>query len=188
MKILKFLLILLVVVGLVWLVASLMGPKDYRVVRSAIVHANDSITHDYISHFEKWGAWSPWKEMDPEAKYSITGTDGTVGAVHNWEGEVTGKGSMTLTEVTPNSIQYDLAFVAPWESKSSGGFTLENAGNNQTKVTWTDQGDIPFSQRAMFMVMNMEKMMGPQFKRGLFKIDSLASYDQNTMILEQGAQ
>ena len=95
---------------------------------------------------------------------------------------------MTWTEITPSSVKYDLAFVEPWESKSSGGFNIEPAGENKTKVTWYDEGDIPFTNRAMFMMMDMDNMMGPQFERGLFKIDSLATIDQNTMKLNESQE
>lgn len=185
MKILRFLFIFLFILGLAWLMISILGPKEYKVKRSMIVNANDSIAHAYISNFSKWKVWSPWAEMDPSAKYNITGQDGMAGAVQSWDGEKTGKGSMTLTEVEPSLVKYDLAMVEPFESESMGFFELENAGENKTKVTWTDMGDIPFLQRAIFTFMSMEKMMGPQFERGLFKIDSVASYDQNTILLKQ---
>ncbi len=185
MKILKFLFILLVVLVAAWLIASLMGPKDYRVERSMVIKANDSLTFTYISKFANWDKWSPWKEKDPMMKIKIEGEDGTVGAVNSWSDgnpEVSGTGSMTLSEVTPNSkVTYDLKFTEPWEMQSKGGFDLEPYGENQTKVTWYDEGDIPFAQRAMMLFMDLDAMMGPDFERGLFKIDSLASLDQNAL-------
>ncbi len=178
MKILKYLAIIIVLMVVAWLVASMLGPKTYKVERTAIINANDSITHSYLAHFQKWPAWSPWNELDPKAHYSIAGVDGTKGAAHTWEGEITGNGTMTWTEVTPSSLKYDLVFVKPWQSKSSGGFTIQKIDDSKTKVSWYDTGDLPFNQRAFMLIMSMDKFMGPQFERGLFKIDSLAKIDQ----------
>ncbi len=185
MKILKILLLIAVVIFFTGLVIALMAPKKYSVERSAIIHANDSITHYYISNFQAWEKWSPWNEMDPSAQYSYAGLDGAVGASQSWEGDKTGTGSMTWTTVTPNNLAYEMAMVKPFPSASKGMFTLENVGQNQTKVTWQDGADISFGQRPIYYVMSMEKMLGPQFERGLFKMDSLATIAQNTMILNQ---
>lgn len=185
MKILKFIAILIAILIGVALIAALMGPKNYHVERSKIINANDSITFNYVSKFGNWGGWSPWAEKDPNMKIKIEGQDGTVGAVNSWSDgnpDVSGTGSMTLTEVTPNSkVGYDLQFTEPMVMQSKGGFSLEAIAPNKTKVTWHDEGDIPFMQRAFMLFMDLDAMMGPDFERGLTKIDSLATIDQNIL-------
>lgn len=185
MKILKFFLILIGILLLAAVIVMFTGAKDYNVSRSLVINSNDSIVFSYVSKFDNWAAWSPWKEMDPETHYSIAGQDGTVGAVHSWEGgnpEVTGTGSMKMTEIVPNrTVTYDLHFTKPQEMSSVGGFTLEPAGENKTKVTWYDKGDISMMQRPFMLFFDLDKMIGDSFERGLFKIDSLATIAQNTV-------
>jgi hypothetical protein len=185
MKILKILLVLIAIIAIAFIVLMQTGAKDYKVSRSLVINANDSIVFEHIHKFQNWDAWSPWKEMDPTAHYSIAGNDGTVGAEHSWSGgnpEITGTGSMKMTEVVPRSkVQYDLHFTKPQEMSSVGGFELEPAGENKTKLTWYDQGDIPAMQRPFMIFFDLEEMIGSSFERGLFKIDSLATISQNAM-------
>lgn len=179
MKLLKILLGIILALVVIFLVLSATGPKNYKVERSALIKANDSIVYSFIGKFSNWASWSPWNEKDPGVTYTLDGEDGKVGTTYSWTGgnpDITGTGSMKVIEATPGkSFKYQLAFTEPWEMSSQGGFIIEAQDSSQTKITWIDEGDIPFSQRAMMHFMNLDKMMGPDFERGLFKIDSIIS-------------
>jgi uncharacterized protein YndB with AHSA1/START domain len=176
MKIIKKILIVLAVfVGLVMIYAAF-APDSYIVERSRTINAPINVVFEKVAYFKNWDSWSPWKEKDQTSSYAIDGTDGTVGAKYSWTGdpEKTGKGSMTVTEYAANKkFAYDLSFTEPWEMSSKGYFTVEDEGG-KTKLTWADEGDIPFMQRPMMLFFDLDAMMGPDFERGLFKIDSLS--------------
>lgn len=182
MKFLKFLLAIIGIILLIGLILVFTGAKDYRISRTIEVNASDSITFDYVSKFSNWQQWSPWKEQDPAAQYSIDGEDGTVGALYKWYGgnpDITGSGSMKVTTMEANSkMEYDLHFTEPREMKSRGGFTIEPLEVAKTKLTWYDEGDIPALQRPFMIFIDLEEMIGNSFERGLFKIDSLATISQ----------
>ncbi len=188
MKILKVLLGIVVIVLLIGLVLSLVGPKNYKVERSKVIDAPASIVFNQFGKFSHWDAWSPWKEKDPSAQYKVEGEDGTVGAKYSWFGgqpDITGTGSMVIKEVLPNQkMIYDLAFSEPWEMQSTGGFIIEAIDSNRTKLSWHDEGDIPFGQRAIMTFMNLDEMMGPDFERGLDKIDSMSHIEMGAMMIE----
>ena len=182
MKILKFLLYLIGLLLLVAIIATLLGPKNYSVDRHMIIKANDSIVYSYVAKFNNWDSWSPWKEMDPSATYNITGEDGAVGTIQNWEGEKSGAGSMEILEAVPFSkIKHKLSFTAPREDVATTIFTIEAQGEERSKLNWHMEGDIGVMGRAYMLFNSMDEMIGPDFERGLFKIDSLASMDQNAV-------
>jgi len=174
MKILKKLSIVLIALVALFFILNLVGPTNYKVERSKTIDAPIEIVYEQISLFNNWDAWSPWKEKDASATYTLDGEDGKVGTRYAWSGdpESTGEGSMTVNENRANKkFGYDLAFTAPWEMSSKGYFNFSEA-NNKTTVNWVDEGDIPFMQRGMMLFMDLDGMMGPEFERGLEKIDS----------------
>jgi hypothetical protein len=178
MKALKIILYSVAGLVLLFVVLGLFGPKTYHFERSKVVNAPADIIWEELSHFNNWPKWSPWQEKDPGVKNTYEGTDGTVGAVMKWEGDKkkTGTGQMVITALEPNKkISYDLSFIVPWTMSSKGYFALEEDANKQTKVTWADEGNIPFIQRPMMFFASMDKFLGPDFERGLVKIDSLAA-------------
>lgn len=181
MKFLKRLLILIVALVVIYCIMGLFGPSDYKVERTKEINAPIEVVFEQVSKFNNWDGWSPWKEKDSTASYTIAGEDGMVGTKYEWTGnpEITGKGSMTVTEMELNKkFGYDLEFTEPWQMKSKGHFELSTTGESTT-ISWVDAGDIPFMQRPMMLFMDLDEMMGPDFERGLFKIDSLSQIAAN---------
>ncbi len=173
MKILKGIGVVIVLLIAIYVVLGFVGPSDYRVERSIEIEADASIVFDQTTKFANWAAWSPWAAADPGAKYTLENDEQVVGAVNNWDGEISGKGSMTITEIVPNEkMVYSLEFVEPWVMSSVGGFDYTSE-NGKVKVLWYDEGNIPFSQRPMMLFMDLEEMMGPQFEEGLANIKEI---------------
>ena len=176
MKNLKNFFIALGILAILYVVVALFSPGNYKVERSRIIHTPANFVWNHISTFEMWNAWSPWQEMDRNAKYQFDGTSGTVGAKVSWDGnrENVGVGSMVINELETNKkIGYDLNFTEPWVSSSKGTVTLMDY-KDSTQITWVDQGDFSFLQRPMMLFFDFDEMLGKDFNRGLFKIDSLS--------------
>lgn len=181
MKFLKKLLIVLIAIAVVYCVVGLFAPSDYKVERTREINAPAEVVFEQVSKFSNWDSWSPWKEKDSTASYTVTGEDGTVGAKYEWTGnpDVTGKGSMTVTQFIANEkFAYDLEFTEPMQMSSKGYFQLNSTGETTT-INWVDEGEFPFMQRTMMLFMDLDEMMGPDFERGLFKIDSLSQIAAN---------
>jgi hypothetical protein len=144
-------------------------PDDYRVSRSILISAPAEAVFDEVDDLHRWNDWSPWIELDPSAKISFAGPERGKGAEFRWDGNAKmGAGSMTILDSRPpESVQMKLAFTRPMEDSSLVDFAFQPAGE-QTQVTWTMSGRHPnFIGKACCFVMNMDKMIGGDFERGL---------------------
>ena len=101
-------------------------------------------------------------------KQSYEGAPAGVGAVYTWVGNrQVGEGRMTITESRPDElIRIRLDFIKPLPGTSTAEFTFRPQGN-QTAVTWSMHGTNNFMAKAIHLVMNMDRMIGGQFDRGL---------------------
>jgi hypothetical protein len=80
---------------------------------------------------------------------------------------------MTITESRPSDlIRIDLEFFKPFAGNSIADFTFKPEGN-QTVATWTMTGTNNFMAKAIHLFMNMDKMIGGQFEKGLASMKSL---------------
>jgi hypothetical protein len=85
-----------------------------------------------------------------------------------------GEGRMTITESRPSDlIRIKLEFFQPFAGTSIAEFTFK-PGGNQTAVTWSMAGENNFMAKAIHLFMNMEKMIGGQFEKGLAQMKSVA--------------
>lgn len=168
----------ILVAGAVFLVVLLaiiaMQPKDYQVSRTATMAAEPAVIFDQINDFHKWIAWSPWQKLDPNAKNTFEGPSAGKGAIFKWEGNSQiGQGQMTLKESKPNErILIDLEFIKPMAGKSLTEFTFKPVTGG-TEVTWSMSGENNFVGKAICLVMNMDKAVGPAFKEGLDSIKKI---------------
>jgi len=161
---------LVLLIILVVVVLGLIAPRNYHVERSIGINAPQELVFRQVQYWKNWTAWSPWAEHDSTMKVTVEGIDGRDGSVYHWEGDpkITGSGEMTNTGVTPNEkMTYHLHFMVPWESESDGHVEVEKISEDSTKATWAFYGDYPFPWNAMLLFMPMEKMMGPNFERGM---------------------
>jgi len=173
MKALKGIGIVIVVLIVIYIILGFFGPADYRVERSIKIKSTPKAVFAQTTKFANWAAWSPWAAADPKAKYSIENDNQTVGAKMGWDGEISGKGFMIITELISNEkMVYELTFTEPWVMSSVGGFNYTQEGD-VVNLEWYDEGNIPFSQRPMMFFMDLEEMMGPQFEEGLKNIKEI---------------
>ena len=155
-----------VVVGFVIVVA--MQPADFRIERSATVAAPPSAVFEEVNDLHRWTAWSPWEKLDPALKRTYEGAPAGVGAIYSWSGNKEGgEGRMTITDSRPSDwIRLKLEFLRPFKATNTSEFTFKPEGN-QTRVTWSMTGRNGFISKAFCLVMNMDKMIGRDFEKGL---------------------
>jgi len=165
--------------GLILVVATLaaviaMQPSDYRIERSATMSAPASAPFEQVNDFHNWEAWSPWLEADPEAQVTFEGPPSGPSAIYRWAGnDNVGSGSMTLLESRPNElIRIQLEFLKPFPNACTAQFTFKPEGD-QTVVTWSMYGKNGLTGKAIHLFMNMDKMVGEQFDKGLTKMKAV---------------
>jgi uncharacterized protein YndB with AHSA1/START domain len=170
----KKILLILAAVVVVLLVVIAMRPADFSVSRSATVNAPPAAVFAQVNDFRKWEAWSPWLKMDPNTKVTFEGPAEGKGAKYAWVSEKTGEGNMTILESQPNErILIDLIFVKPFAADNDVEFTFKPEGDG-TAVTWTMMGKNNFMGKAFGLFMDVEKMVGSDFEKGLADIKTAA--------------
>ncbi len=174
MKFLKYLLYLIGLLIVIAVILGLVGPKTFDVSRTAVVPGTPAQVWPYISSLQKSQLWSPWAEKDTNMVVEYTGTEGTVGSKSNWSGNKSvGKGSQTISVLEPNAFaESKLEFLEPWTSEATAYMRLRDTTGG-THVTWGLKGENGFVSRIFASLMSMDKMMAPDFERGLSKLTSL---------------
>jgi len=176
MKLLKILGFAILSIVIIFLGLGLIAPKDYFVERSIMIDAPIDVVFEQVKYWENWSAWSPWAEHDSTMTVTVEGVDGTVGSKYVWVGdeEITGTGEMTNTGITDNKvINYHLHFLKPWESESEGYLKVQEV-DGKTRAMWGFYGDMKFPWNVFLLFQSMEKMMAPDFDRGLVLLKEIA--------------
>lgn len=171
----KKVLLFLVVVVAVLLVVIQSRPGTFHVERSATIAAPASVVYAQLSNFHAWHDWSPWEKLDPAMKTDFSGPESGVGASYHWVGnDKVGEGRMTIKEAQPDQkVGIALDFIKPFAANNDCSFTLSPEGAG-TKVTWAMDGKQTFISKAMCMITPMDKMIGPDFERGLTSLGNVA--------------
>ena len=172
MKLLKMLLLAVVVLGVALVGGSLFLPATTHVERSATIDAPPSEVFATLDSFEHFSKWSPWAEMDPNAKYTYTGPASGVGARMAWVGnQSVGSGSQEILESVPHTrIVNALDFGG---SKAKATYLLAPDGTG-TRVTWSldsEHGYNPINR--WFGALALDKMIGRDYEKGLAKLKAL---------------
>jgi hypothetical protein len=171
----KKILIGLAIVVVVLAIFIALQPSHYRVERSATMNAPASVVFAQVNDFHKWNAWSPWAKLDPAMKQTFEGAPAGNGAVYTWAGNKdVGEGHMTIIDSHPSDlIKIKLEFIKPFAATNATDFTFKPQGN-QTAVTWTMSGDNNFIGKAFSLFMNMDKVVGGDFEKGLAQMKAVA--------------
>jgi len=171
--VLKKILIALTVIVVVFIVIVALQPSDFRVARSATISAPPPAVFAQVNDFHKWEAWNPWGKIDPAMKQTYEGAPAGPGAIYTWSGNnEVGEGRMTITDSRPSElIRVKLEFFKPFAATNTAEFAFKPEGN-QTLVTWSMFGEKNFMAKAVHLVMNMDKMIGGQFEKGLADMKS----------------
>jgi len=169
-----------IVIGLVVVGAGVAGvvatrPPEFRVVRSTTIAAPAPVIFAQVNDFHRWDAWNPWAKVDPAMKQTYEGAPAGVGAVYTWAGNrEAGEGRMTIIESRPSDlIRVRLEFLKPFAGTSIATFTFKPEGAG-TLVTWSMAGENNFIAKAVHLVMDMDKMIGGNFEKGLAQMKTVA--------------
>ncbi|MEO8005653.1 MAG: SRPBCC family protein [Betaproteobacteria bacterium] len=108
-------------------------------------------------------------------KVTFTGPPAGVGAGYEWFGnKEVGEGRLGIIESRPSDlVRLKLEFLKPFTATNTAEFTFKPEGNG-TVVTWSMFGNKSFISKVMGLVMNMDKMVGGQFEKGLADMKATA--------------
>ncbi|WP_009962085.1 SRPBCC family protein [Verrucomicrobium spinosum] len=163
----KIILALVLIVG-IFFVAAAFQPKDFSITRATTIEAPSTTVFDQVNDFHKWEAWSPWAKLDPQMKHTFEGPASGTGSSYAWVGNnQVGEGRMTILESRPGElVKIKLEFIKPFAATNTAEFTFKSEGS-KTAVDWTMLGEKNLMSKAFGLVMNMDKMIGGDFEKGL---------------------
>lgn len=166
--VLLYILVIILLLILVLVIFAMTKPNEFAIRRSISIHAPAEKVYALIADFREWPKWSPWEKLDPGMKKTLSGADMSKGAIYEWEGnKQVGAGRMEIIEALPSSrIAIKLSFFRPFKAENKTLFTLVPAGDG-TNVSWEMSGVNNLTLKIMGIVMNMDKMVGRDFEKGL---------------------
>lgn len=169
--------ILLGLTGVLLALAAIVAVQspDFKITRETVVQAPAEAVFAQVNDFHLWQAWSPWAKMDPQAKNVFSGPPSGRGATFSWDGNnQVGAGTMVISDSQPPSrILIQLEFSKPFAGSNIAEFTFVPEGPEATKVTWTMTGRRNFLTGFICLFLNMDKMVGGEFEKGLAQIKSI---------------
>lgn len=171
----------LVLLGLIFLIVliSFFLPSTYHVQRSTTIQTNASVPYSLVKDYREWDKWSPWHELDTAMKKTYSETSGEEGSWYTWDSENSqaGKGKITLVKLIPDQyIENAMEFDGMGVSTASYKFEPEGDG---VKVTWSldcEGKGMPWYLivPSKYFNMMMDRMVGPDFEKGLAKLKTLS--------------
>lgn len=145
-----------------------------HVERSANIDAPPATVFALVNSFRQFDKWSPWADKDPAMKVVRSGPEYGVGAHYAWagNGEV-GAGSQEIVASVPNrEVTLELHF-SGFDGISESIFTIAPQDQG-SRITWaldSRLGDNPINR---YFGLFMDKMVGPDYVRGLARLKALA--------------
>ncbi|HEY8210025.1 MAG TPA: SRPBCC family protein [Myxococcaceae bacterium] len=172
--------VLLGILGLLVLAigAAFLMPSRWHVEKSVMVKAKPEVLYASVADLKQWGNWAGWNNAaDPTVKWDFSGAAMGQGAVMSWKGEKMGSGTITLVKADPQTgVMYEMK-MEEMQTPSTGVIALVPDGDD-TRVTWTNDGDFGAFLPGRYFVGFMEKSLGQHFEEGLNRLKANAEKAQ----------
>ena len=176
-KIIGIVLTLVIAIG--FLVPQLFLSRSFAMDRGTVIAAPMETVHATVADFTTWKDWTVWnKAADPTVEYTYTGEPNTVGHSMAWTAEKLGDGKLTLTNIESGRIAYDMVFDG--QDPAQGAMTLEPAkgASGGTSVRWEFSGTMEGMPYKRYFGLLMDRMVGPDFEKGLAGLKALVESKQ----------
>jgi len=149
---------------------------DFKISRQIVVNVPAPVVYAHVNDFHLWQDWSPWAKLDPQAKNTFGGPMSGTGAIFSWDGnDQVGTGTMIIVDSSaPTFVSIRLEFLKPFKATNHAEFSFVPEGDGATRVMWTMTGQQNFFMRFICLFMNMDKMVGGEFEKGLTQLKSIA--------------
>ena len=190
MKALKIIGIILLVIALALtgFIMSLNGEGNLE--RSIIVNAPAEKVFMVVNDFGYAKDWSPWLQIDPDAKYVYSENTSGLGAKYSWESDndQVGNGRQEIIESIPNELVNTRMAFGDMLGDYTAAFKL-TAAEGGTEVTWTlvskaSNGGV---MEKFFVDYISDNVIGPTYEEGLKELKKFIEGlpDPKPMLIQQ---
>src|SRR5689334_20650360 len=153
-------------------------PDTIHIERSLVMKGTPAQVFPYANDFTKFTTWIPWTELDPNQKTEFSSPPTGPGAWYTWSGNKdVGSGRMELISASPDAVVHQLNFIEPFESQAKATLSMKPVGGDKVEVTWAFDQDANYGSKVMSVFMDMDKMLGPDFEKGLGNLQKLVEAD-----------
>lgn len=145
-----------------------------KIEKSTEIKRSSQVVFDYLKYTRNQDNFSVWNMADPEMKKEQRGTDGQVGFVYRWDSrnKNVGAGEQETTAIIPGKrIDSDIRFFRPMKNTGKTSFIIDDAGNEQTFVTWIF--DSPSKFPMVLLAPIFKKMLGKDLEKGLANLKKI---------------
>jgi uncharacterized protein YndB with AHSA1/START domain len=173
MRFIRFLLIGLVVLIALLAAVGLVLPDSAHVERSTVIEAPPDKVFAVVNNLRRFNEWSPWFDLDPDARYTFSGPESGVGSRVDWSSDVpsVGAGSQEIVaSEAPRLVRTALDFGNDGTAFAEIRLLPENGA---TRVTWaldTELGRNPVDRYFGFF---LDALLGPTYEDGLARLKRL---------------
>ena len=175
MKLLKTLGVLLLVALAIAMILMLIMPTKQHIERSITINAPAAVVYEHLTKLDNFNKWSAWNRNDSSIRNTISGTDGTLGAINKWSGhpDISGQGEIKIASLQINrEVEHEITFLQPNAMNAKSQFDLEDL-NGQTKVRWQFDIATPRPWNIFNLFSSMDKKMGNDFEDGLRNLKAM---------------
>lgn len=170
MKTIKVILISLVALAGLVVLGGWFLPRTAHVERSAIVAAPPAMVFTVLNGYRQFQQWSPWADIDPDARTVFEGLATGVGARMSWEGnDQVGSGSQEIIESRPYELIRQRLDFGGFEGDFTSTYRLAPEGEG-TRVTWSFDADYGSSLMGRYFGLLSDRMVGPDYEKGLARL------------------
>lgn len=150
-------------------------PDSFRIERKAVIAAPPEKVFPYLDDPKLTQEWSPWEKKDPNIKKTFSGAAKGKGAVYEWDGNrEVGAGRAEIVEsVAPRLVVQELHFLRPMDDRGVARYEVAPAPGG-SEITWSMEGKSTFPSKIMCVFMDMDKMVGGEFEKGLASLKAIA--------------
>ncbi len=175
-----------VALGVVGLVAAIsMQPGHIHLEREVVVQATASDMAPFAGDLKRVNAWSPWEGKDPDLKREFSEKTTGVGAWYSWDGnDDVGAGKQTIIAEEPGKVVHSLEFYRPFEGQAEATISWSEQDNGLA-VVWAFDQDADFPTKAMTLFMSFEDMLGPDYEKGLTKLQPIVETAAKVAVSEK---
>jgi hypothetical protein len=153
-------------------------PDKIHIERSLVMQGTPAHVFPYANDFTKFATWIPWTALDPNQTTKLSDPPSGLGAWYEWSGnDDVGSGRMEILSTEPNAIIMLLEFIEPFASRAQSTVSTKSVADGKVEVTWAFDQDADFGTKVMCVFMDMDKMMGPYFEKGLSNLQKLVEAD-----------
>jgi Polyketide cyclase / dehydrase and lipid transport len=170
MKIFRLFIFFLLALVVVTAVLSLMMPTNQKINRSITINAPAAVIYEQLKTLKNFNRFSVWSQQDSTIQYSLTGTDGTVGAATSWKGipDISGEGKIEITSLAPtHTVSHKINFTTPRKGKANSTFSIIEKEKGSSDVTWYFELATPRPWNIFNLFYSFDKQMGKDFEAGL---------------------